>query len=402
MKVALISSVFPPAIGGPAKHAFDQAKALKEKGIDTLVITFGANNNESDLKGIRIYHLKKYNLRPRFLSLLVKYLNAYLRIKQVFKRENPDIVHHISGGDYLSLITGIISKKKKIPGVVKFAGDLTWEKTVSNIKHFPRYEDIFSFNLKARLLKRLQRYILNNFDNIIATSSFQMQSLVDNHQISREKLIGLPNFISLTGYEKKRPKEKLGDKVRILNVCRFARWKRIDLCIRIFSMLNHRNLELKIVGGGNPLLDRELKALCRDLKIEERVIFVGEVDPTEISRYFMEADIFFSTTIYEPFGIVFLEAMAAGLPIVAPRIGGIPDIVQDGIGFLVEPYDTDAMVQKLELLVKDKILREEMGQRGNERADDFDINKRIDIILNIYCNLLSRHKECSDDLSCPN
>ncbi len=82
--------------------------------------------------------------------------------------------------------------------------------------------------------------------------------------------------------------------------------------------------------------------------------------------------------------------MAAGLPIVAPKIGGIPDIVQDGTGFLVEPDDTDSMVQKLELLVKDKALRNSLGNNGVKRSKDFDLSTRIDSILSMYGSLLSK------------
>jgi glycosyltransferase involved in cell wall biosynthesis len=390
MKVGLISSVFPPTISGPAKHAFDQARALQGRSVETFVITFGDKNWVRNFEGIKVYYLKKYDWRIRFLSLLVKYFNAYQRIKKVFKKERPHIVHHISGGDYLSLVSGIIAKKNKIPSIVKFAGDLSWEKVVSNLKKLPKYEEISVYNRKAKLLKRLQRYILNNFEKVIATSDFQMESLLESFQIPEEKIIKHPNFINLENYLKQAPEKKADRKIQILNVCRFAKWKRIDLCIRVFSRLNSQNLELKIIGGGNPSLERELKSLCQDLKVEEKVIFEGEVNPVEISRYFKEGDIFFSTTAYEPFGIVFIEAMAAGLPIVAPRIGGIPDIVEDGTGFLVEPDDTDSMVQKLELLVKDKALRTSLGRNGVERSKDFDLSERIDSILNMYGSLLSK------------
>ncbi len=382
--------MFPPTISGPAKHAFDQAKALEARKVETFVITFGDKNRVREYEGIKVYYLRKYDWRIRFLSLLVKYFNAYLRIKKVFKKECPDIVHHISGGDYLSLVSGIIAKRNKIPSLVKFAGDLSWEKVVANLKKLPKYEEISMYNRKARLLKRLQRYILNNFDRIIATSEFQLKSLLESFQIPEEKIVKQPNFINLENYLQQAAEKKADRKIQILNVCRFAKWKRIDLCIQVFAKLNSRNLELKIIGGGDPSLERELKSLCQDLEVEEKVMFEGEVNPVEISRYFKEGDIFFSTTAYEPFGIVFIEAMAAGLPIVAPKIGGIPDIVQDGTGFLVEPDDTDSMVQKLELLVKDKALRNSLGNNGVKRSKDFDLSTRIDSILSMYGSLLSK------------
>jgi glycosyltransferase involved in cell wall biosynthesis len=393
MKVALISSIFPPAIGGPAKHTYDQAKALKEKGVKTFVVTFGEKNFDRTIDNVRVYYLRKYNYKIRLLSLLFKYCNAYIRLNRIFKKETPHIVHHISGGGYLSLISGIVSKKKKIPSIVKFAGDLTWERSVSNLKNLPRYEDIFSFNMKAKFLKRFEQYVLNNFDYIIATSGFQMKTLIDIYQFSVKKLVRLPNFIDLTEYEKKTPKNKSDRKIQILNVCRFARWKRIDLCIQMFSKLNNENLELKIVGSGNTLLEKELKDLCKDLNVAERVVFVGEVNPVEISRHFIEADIFLSTTVYEPFGIVFVEAMAAGLPIVATKVGGIPEIVPDGkAGFLIDPNDIDDMAEKLQILIKNPVLRQKFGQFGIKKAQEFDLKRNIDnFIIKLYENLAKKN-----------
>ncbi len=400
MKIALFSSVFPPAISGPAKHTYDLARTLKEKGVDAFVITFGDKNFDKNVGETKVYYLKKYDSGLRFFTLFFKYINAYIRVNSILKEEAPDIVHHMSGGDYLSLISGIVSKRKKIPSIVKFAGDLTWERTVKNLKNLPKYEDIPSFNIKARFLKILQRNILNNFDNIIATSPSQMKSLIDVYRISSRKLVRLPNFINLKDYEKETPRERIDSKIKVINVSRFARWKRIDLCIQVFSLINHRNIVLKIVGGGNPSLEKELRNLCKELGIEDRVEFAGEVNPVEIHSHFLDADIFFSTTAFEPFGIVFIEAMAAGIPIVAPRIGGIPDVVSNGAGFLVEPHDEEDMVKKLELLIKVKKLRDLMGKAGKKRAKDFDLAIKIDDMFGLYRNLITKQEVRSNDLSC--
>ena len=99
------------------------------------------------------------------------------------------------------------------------------------------------------------------------------------------------------------------------------------------------------------------------------MIFYGVVGLEELRRFYSEADIFVLPSRYEPFGIVFAEAMSFGLPIVATRVGGIPELVEDGEnGFLVTPGDVDSLADAVDKLASNAELRGRFGRSIYEKS----------------------------------
>jgi len=107
------------------------------------------------------------------------------------------------------------------------------------------------------------------------------------------------------------------------------------------------------------------------LKISERVKFTGFVHKSEKVLYYKSADVLVLPSLYEVFGIVNLEAMACNVPIVASKIGGIPDVVKDGEnGLLVPPRDSEALADAIIYLLKNKDIRERMGENGRKLVEE--------------------------------
>ncbi len=177
----------------------------------------------------------------------------------------------------------------------------------------------------------------------------------------------------------------------ILTVSRFARWKSLDDVIRAFAGLPSPEAQLKIVGDGDDSLREELKALALQLGVRERVSFTGARSPHEGQGHYHEAEIFLSATSHEPFGIVFLEAMAAGLPIVAPRVGGIPELVPEGkAGLLVNPGDVKGLTEGVQRLLEDSALRERMGHFARQHAQECDLESHLYVFTDLYKELSKR------------
>jgi len=106
-------------------------------------------------------------------------------------------------------------------------------------------------------------------------------------------------------------------------------------------------------------------------ELDSRIMVKGRVPIEEVGRYFERADIFCMPTRLEPFGIVFIEAMAYGLPIVATRVGALPDLVEDHVnGILVESDNIDSLATALRTLIDNPVLRREMGQNGQQRYEE--------------------------------
>ncbi len=381
MKVCLFTSVFPPRISGPSTQTYHLAQALRQRGSDAVVITFGNDNLFEFVDGIPVYRLRDFGGGA---SASIKYMNAYHQSRKILSETKPDIVHHVSGMNYLCLISGRLARRLRVPSVVKYAGDLVWERTASN-GYSGAYEDVFTSSFFARSLAMFQRHCFSLFDAIWSTSHFQTRSLHEVHGVSRDKVVTMPNFIRLDRRPQADPCSATNGHLTILSACRFAPWKRVEDVVSAFSMLDKQRAKLKIVGGENPEISAKLERMTREMHLQDCVHLVGPKSPTEMKEHFQTAHIFCSASRYEPFGIVLVEAMAAGLPVVAVRTGGVPDVVPHGhAGYLVEPGNITEMAARLQTLVDHDHLRLSMGQSAAEHAERFDIEKNLDEIMNLY------------------
>ncbi len=174
---------------------------------------------------------------------------------------------------------------------------------------------------------------------------------------------------------------------RVLFVGRLRRMKGVDILLRAFSRLDFPQASLQIVGDGAER--RSLETLVQQLKIGDHVSFVGQVPSSHVASVFAEAEVFCGLSRSEALGNVFLEAQAAGCAVIATRVGGIPDIVEDGkTGLLVPPEDIDAAAKALTLLLRDPAKRRELAEAGRGHAEAFDWSGIAGRYAEIYHGLL--------------
>lgn len=207
--------------------------------------------------------------------------------------------------------------------------------------------------------------------------------------IPQEKIRLIPHGVDVSRFGHRR-KSSAGT-VRIAWLGRIDRTKGIIILLKALSHLKTEHDSLELLIGGDPSDDpryyRELVDYTRAARLPE-VKFVGLIDDSP--SFLQQADIFASPSLMETFGIVNLEAMASGLPVVASSVGGILDIVVDNqTGFLVHPGNSLELAEKLRLLINDPKLRQRMGCSGRERAEQlFSIDHVFSRVLNMYHELV--------------
>jgi len=148
--------------------------------------------------------------------------------------------------------------------------------------------------------------------------------------------------------------------------------------------------DVKLVFVGHGGMREELEMLSKKLGVKKNVKFAGFVEESMKPLYYRAADVFClpSVMTHEIFGIVNLEAMACSVPIVASKIGGIPDVVRDGEnGLLVLPRDSDALADAITYLLEDEDVREKMGKNGRKKVEDYSWNRVGEETEKIYLNL---------------
>jgi colanic acid/amylovoran biosynthesis glycosyltransferase len=210
-----------------------------------------------------------------------------------------------------------------------------------------------------------------------------------------DQVVKLPSGVDLTQFPFAGRRLEKGAKLRILTVARLVEVKGIEYSIRALAKVADRfpDVEYRVAGSG-PLRE-PLERLARDLGVSERVHFLGPVTQEGIVQLYAGAHIFVLSGVVgddgaeEGQGVVLLEAAASGLPIIASRVGGIPESVLDGrSGFLVPPRDVDALAERISYLAEHPEIRPDMGRAGREHVEKhYDMDTLNDRLVEIYREL---------------
>lgn len=245
----------------------------------------------------------------------------------------------------------------------------------------------FDRRLLLRLVRPLEYYTLRNASAVLCVSNYL-------HEYARR--YGARRTITV--YNKVYPDQFQGQAgsgrppLQVLAVMRLDPQKDPECLIRAVAPLD---LRLKLVGKGE--LEGRLKALVRELGVEHKVEFVPMVPNSQIHAHYLEADIFALATRYEGFCIPVLEAMAAGLPVVASQTPPIPEIL-GGTGLLVA-RNPEAFAKALRELAADAPLRARLGQAARERAASLDGRRMEEREAGLYEALMNGDRAALDRLS---
>lgn len=230
-----------------------------------------------------------------------------------------------------------------------------------------RFELIYRF-----LMKKTAGFVLRHSDLLRAVSSFTKQQLIT--WAPAKPVTQFPAWTDMEAFLKAGEME--GDKEPLVIYAGvLIPGKGIHHLLRAFAKVaqDFPEARLEIVGREeNPHYLKELRIEVARLKLDGRVSFVGEVSQVELASRFTKATVFALPSISEGLGRVVLEAMATGTPVLGSRIGGIPDMVQEGLtGFLVPPGDEEALAERLRWVLSHPQEAKAMGHRAREFARSF-------------------------------
>jgi len=162
--------------------------------------------------------------------------------------------------------------------------------------------------------------------------------------------------------------------------------------LKAMEVIWQTNPEIHLVYVGKGGLEEEVRSEVSRMGVSEKVTFLGWRN--DIPEIMQVLDIFVLPSLNEGMGRVLVEAMAAGKPIVASKVGGIPDLVKDGQnGFLVKPGDSNSLSFAIKKLLDDKKMQEEMGKKGRAMAGNYSVKKMVEKIDALYASLFERVTE---------
>lgn len=363
MKIGFVSFHSFFMEGGVKTHILNLQKEFEKRGIECKIIIPRRNKKEQYKDDIALLGT---SFPVTFLGTQADLCASFnpSSISNYLEKENFDVLHfHNMGLPF----TWQILKESKALNILTFHASLDGS---AILKKFPQ---IFY------PLKRIAR----KFDGIIGVSSVAMKHFDDFTQ--PKKII--PNGIDLNQFNPNNSKVNkfLDGKINLLFVNRIEERKGLIYLLKAFEVLTQKfsNLRLIVVGDGG--LKAECEKYVKDNDLKE-VVFEGQLPTSEVPKYYSTCDIFIGSSIFgESFGIVLLEAMATGKPVVAFDNVGYKDTLSGKKGgILVPSKDYEQMAKELEKLILDEPLRRKMGEHGLQEAKDYSWDKIANRVLDFY------------------
>ena len=373
MKIALVSPYDFAYPGGVTNHISSLEYYLTRMGHEVKVIA-PASKAVSNF-GDRFIPIGKPRSIPTSGSIVRVTISPWLssRIKAVLDKESFDIIH-LHEPLMPMLCTTVLRLSH-----------------TTNIGTFHAFAGRPSYSFAKPLAIRFFRKWFRKLDGKIAVSKPAME-FVNKHLPGDYTII--PNGVDLEHFSPDVPPidEFCDGKLNILFTGRLEKRKGANYLLKAYQRVKEEipDSRLIIVGPGTRLRNKYEKQVRRDgLK---DVVFIGYASYDDLPRYYKTADIFCApATGQESFGIVLLEAMALGKPIVASNIEGYASLVTPGAeGLLVPPKDKEALAQALISLMTDESLRQQMGARGILKAKEYDWKYLAQRILDYYISILNK------------
>jgi phosphatidyl-myo-inositol dimannoside synthase len=356
-KITILSEDFPPYAGGIAQWAHGVATSLYNLGHTVNVLTRYRRNYVPfqypfPLKFMAGSHWKQ--LRTYYCRRSVKELYQAGRV--------PDCIIATTW----NCARGIVDLGHRYNSrIVTVAHGLEMTRTMSFIKQW--------------WLKRTLRAC----DRVIAVSGFTQAAILESYKLPPQKVSVVPNGVNTQDFYPSadtaglRRQFNLTDEKVVLTLARVIERKGHDQVIKALPQVKKAIPRLKylIAGPWEENCYRKLKKLIGELRLEDTVIFTGYIDTKKINELYNLCDIYIMPSRElatqgdtEGFGITFLEANACEKPVIGGKSGGVVDaIVDNETGFLVDPLDTQAIAEKIILLLESQALAQKIGRQGRDR-----------------------------------
>lgn len=367
MRVLITSPVFPPDLGGPAVYVPSLGRYLTERGHEVKVVAFSSRESH----GEHPFEVLAILRGP----LPLRYLKAFFAVLREAKGRDVVYVQ-----EHLALLHVLAARLRGVPVVIRIMVDGAWE--IAHRKGWCGDDDIVTFQgkrygWKVALTRTLQRRWWSWCRHIIACSEFLRQILIQSYGVPPGKVQRIFNAyhgpeVGALPASKTAARRELGlqpERRYVLTICRLMVWKGIDGILRALRELPD-DVELLIAGDGD--MEGPWKALARELQLEGRTRFLGNVPHARIPLWIRAADVFVLNSRYEGLSHTLLEVKALGTPIVASRVCGNPEVVEHGVdGLLVDPRDDAELARAIRSLLEDPALAARFVQAGLERCGRF-------------------------------
>ena len=355
---------FPPrVVGGIARHCEGLAKALVRENHEVHVVTldFPGSPGYEEMERVKVYRTATELGHPNFLTWVLLF-NHFLekRMADLGPQVEFDVLHvH----DWLTAFAGISFKHYLRKPMV-----LTVHSTEVGRAQGLHGADSFSID-------GIEWWTAYEASRVVVTSHSMKREICDHFHLPWDKVDVIPNAIDVTQYNtqvdtgpvRARYGVGWGEKL-VLCVGRLVPQKGIEYFIRAIPMIAQRYPEAKFVIVGEGWSRDYLEGVAQSTGLTRKILFTGFISDAEVTALMTSADVLVIPSVYEPFGIVALEGMATGVPVVASRVGGLAEVIEhDRTGIFVYPRNPGSIAWGVDQILSNPSHAEWLTQNAKER-----------------------------------
>lgn len=324
-------------MGGAEKFVVDLATTIDKEEFDVcVVVTYGLNDNKYKEK------LKNSNIKIINVAHGTNRLWTIFELIKLFFREKPDVVHaNIGSLQYILLPAVLCGVKKKLFTVHSMA-----------------------YRIAGGCMKKIYNLAFHYLGfKPVGISKIVAESIVQEYGLQSELVTTVNNGIDIQRFAP--AVSSTNGEVTFINVGTLYYIKNHKYLIECFYEVHKANPKTKLIIVGDGELREELDGLIRKLNLENAVSLVG--NQNDVALYLKRSDIYVSSSLVEGLPLSVLEGMACGLPVIANKVGGIPDIVNEGKnGLLIKLDDRKAFIEAMLSLANDNFKRKSYGKKSRD------------------------------------
>ncbi len=366
MRILITSDIFPPDVGGPATYVPTIADQLAQLGHEVTVVTYSLLDSHPADSQYRFRLVRVSSAPPQWRRIPRTVRAIASSGRQV------DVIYANGLATETVLANAVLCK----PILAKVVGDLAWERSrdkgwiTDDFETFQKER----YSSQVEWMRWRRDFTYRRMHQIIVPSKYLADVLSTFWGLPAERIRVIYNSFEAPVSEASPIQIDLQVEHTIVTVCRLTGWKGVHGLIEILSDLPDTGL---IVVGDGPQRD-DLVAQAQELNVHERVRFVGTVPKGQVFAYLKACDVFVLNSSYEGLPHVLLEAMAAGLPVIATHVGGVPEVIDhQSNGLLIPPGDSKALKEALMRLRSDPIGTNEMVRKGSETLTRFGLHTMV-------------------------
>lgn len=388
MRICLVSYEFPPRAGGEGVYTSDLMSALQSSGSEVLLLTpnWSNSNTERDSSRVHVNPLEIPGMKTTSFML-----RANRKLKQLSDRF--DVVHYTN--DYCGFGASRSEIGKPVLATIHHTHSLEASSVAPHLNGGTAGRAKFS--ISETMLRRMERGTLKNADMVVAVSRFTAENALAIYPFLQGRIKVVLNavddgrFNPCNDSSLFRNRVGLGKSQTILYVGRLAVSKGIRFLIEAFKEVvsDFSEAKLVIVGSGSSEEEHQIKLLIDKLALSNSVMLAGPVSAEDLPKAYSACDLVVLPSLVEGFGLVLLEGMASGKPVVATRLGPTEEIVSDGVeGLLVPKADSHLLAQGISSILSNHSLATSMGRAGRKKIEErFSLKRWASEMTGIYQEL---------------